>query len=83
MADFFDQPVVCNTGPLLGLSRVDQVSLLGKLFPEVIIPQEVMDELLAAPHTDHAALSAALSGYTVLQTPTSPEPLLLAELDRG
>lgn len=83
MADFFDQPVVCNTGPLLGLSRVDQIGILGRLFPEVIIPAEVMDELLAAPHADHTALSTALSSYTVLQTPSSPEPLLLAELDRG
>lgn len=83
MAEFFDQPVVCNTGPLLGLSRVDQMGLLSELFPEVIIPQEVMDELLAAPRADHTALSAALSNCTVLQAPTSPEPLLLAELDRG
>jgi predicted nucleic acid-binding protein len=71
MADFFDQPVVCNTGPLLGLSRVDRLDLLGSLFPEVIIPQEVMAELLAAPHTDHAVLSAALSKHTVLRTPCS------------
>jgi predicted nucleic acid-binding protein len=83
MADFFDQPVVCNTGPLLGLSRVNQIGLLGKLFPEVIIPMEVRDELLTAPHSDHATLTASLSSYTVLQTAASPEPLLLAELDRG
>ena len=83
MPDFFSQPVVSNTGPLLGLSRVDQIGLLRKLFPEVIIPREVADELLVAPHTDRAALSAALSSFTVLDTPASPEPLLLAELDQG
>jgi hypothetical protein len=35
MPDFFGQPVVCNTGPLLALYRVSQLALLAKLIPQV------------------------------------------------
>jgi len=43
MPDFFSRPVVSNTGPLLGLSRIGQIKLLGQMFPQVIVPQEVAD----------------------------------------
>jgi predicted nucleic acid-binding protein len=81
--DFFAQPVVCNTGPLLGLSRVAKLDLLARLFPQVLIPREVADEITQAPHPDVAALARELSRFTVLQAAVAPEPLLLAELDRG
>lgn len=83
MPDFFSQPVVCNTGPLLGLSRVNQLELLAKLFPQVILPREVAHEITETPHADAAALARELSRFTVLETAAAPEPLLLAELDRG
>ena len=83
MLDFFTQPVVCNTGPLLGLSRVNQLGLLVRLFPQVLIPREVADEIILAPHADADALKRELSQFTVLDAAAAPEPLLLAELDRG
>jgi len=54
MLERFTRPVVCNTGPLLALSHVDQVGLLARLFPEVIVPVEVVEELLQTPHDDLA-----------------------------
>jgi len=72
MPDFFTQAVVCNTGPLLGLSRVNQLELLAKLFPQVLIPREVADEIILAPHADAKALARELLRFTVLET--SPRP---------
>ncbi|MDA1277516.1 MAG: hypothetical protein O2960_26240 [Verrucomicrobia bacterium] len=57
MPDFFSQPAVCNTGPLLGLSRINELGLLARLFPQVIIPREVADEILLTPHADVEALT--------------------------
>lgn len=43
--EFFSQPVVCNTGPIIALARARLVRLLSEIFPAVIIPQAVADEL--------------------------------------
>ena len=63
MPDFFSQPAVCNTGPLLGLYRVRQLDLLTKLLPEVIVPREVAEEIVLAPHADAAALAKELARF--------------------
>ena len=83
MPDFFSQPAVCNTGPLLGLYRVRQLDLLIRLLPEVIVPREVAEEIVLAPHTDAAALAKELARLTVLERYAEPDLLLAAELDRG
>jgi uncharacterized protein len=83
MPDFFSQPAICNTGPLLGLYRVRQLELLTKLLPEVILPREVAEEIVLAPHADAAALRGELARFTVLDTYAQPDPLLAAELDSG
>ena len=66
MSDLFSRPVVCNTGPILGLSRVGHVSILRRLFPEVLVPREVIDELLANPHEDRTDPLRELDGFVVL-----------------
>jgi uncharacterized protein len=83
MPDFFSAPVVCDTGPILGLFRVGQVGLLPRLFPQVLVPRAVVDELVQAPYADVAALRRELESFTLVDPPVQPEPLLLAELDAG
>lgn len=46
MNPIFTAPVVCNAGPLIGLARVNLAWLPFRLFPEVIVPDEVRAELL-------------------------------------
>jgi predicted nucleic acid-binding protein len=41
MNPVFDAPAVCNTGPLIGLARIEMAWLPFRLFPEVIVPEEV------------------------------------------
>jgi predicted nucleic acid-binding protein len=72
MPDRFTRTVVCNTGPLLALSRVGQVGLLARLFPEVIIPMEVIEELLQTPHGDVAILRRELAQFRQLTTLPNP-----------
>ena len=81
MPDRFTRTVVCNTGPLLALSRLGQVGPLARLFPEVIIPMEVIEELLHTPHGDVAILRRELAQFRQLTTPAEPDPLLSAQLD--
>jgi len=52
MPDASDNAVVCNTGPLLALSRIREIGLLTKLFSKVIIPREVVNELLMPSYAD-------------------------------
>lgn len=75
--------VVCNTGPLIGLAQVGLEMLPFQLYPEVIVPATVRDELLAKPTTDHAKLVAALQHATVHHCKNPPDALLVAELDDG
>ena len=37
-------PIVSNTSPLIWLSKIGKITLLKKLFDEVIIPKEVYKE---------------------------------------
>lgn len=39
--------VICNTSPIIGLISISRLSLLWKLFEQVIIPQAVYEELCA------------------------------------
>lgn len=75
--------VVCNTGPLIGLAQVGLEMLPFQLYPEVILPSTVRDELLAKPTADHAKLVAALKHATIHHCGNPPDALLVAELDDG
>ena len=52
MPDFFSRPVVCNTGPLIGLGRAGLAHLPGRIFPSVLVPETVVSELLAGVAPD-------------------------------
>lgn len=83
MPDYFSRPVVCNTGPVLGLSRAGLCRLLGEIFPLVIIPEPVLRELHARQTADAAEVARVVAVAQVHQPGTAPDPLLLAELDAG
>jgi predicted nucleic acid-binding protein len=82
MADFFSQPIVCNTGPLIALSRANLGYLLPRLFSRVITTQEVVAELTAKDAGDADAVRQTLAHFEIVMTST-PDPLLVTELDAG
>jgi len=82
MADFFAHPIVCNTGPLIALSRTNLGHLLPKLFTRVMTTQTVVAELTAKDAGDASAVRQTLAHVEVVSTST-PDPLLVTELDAG
>lgn len=82
MPDFFSQPVICNTGPLIALSRADAGAWLTKLFPKVVTTKEVLAELTAKDARDAEAIQATLAGIEIISI-TRPDALLTTELDPG
>ena len=82
MADFFSQPIVCNTGPLIALSRASVGHLLPQVFPKVFTTTEVLAELTAKDAGDAAEIQTTLAGIEIV-TASAPDPLLAIELDAG
>lgn len=83
MPEFFDGTIVCNTGPLIGLSRAGLCHLIGPLFARVLLPAAVVAELRAKHAGDAAQIEQAIALARVIPLAQAPEPLLLAELDLG
>lgn len=83
MADFFSRPVVCNTGPLIALSRAGLGGLLAQMFPRVITTSIVVQELTAKDAGDGAQIQATLATGIEIVVATTPDPLLTTELDLG
>lgn len=75
---------ICNTGPLIALSMIDQISILRHLFEFVAVPEEVHKEIL-----DGGAKSAGLANYRkekwikVVTLSNPVDPLLRTSLDAG
>lgn len=82
MPEFFSQPVVCNTGPVIALSRAGLGHLFAKLFPRVLTTREVVAELNAKDADDAALVADTLASFEILPTPPR-DPLLALEIDPG
>jgi predicted nucleic acid-binding protein len=52
--------IVSNTGPLIGLAKIQQLGLLGRLAAEVYIPPQVQIELLARTGPETALIAQPL-----------------------
>lgn len=62
--------VISNTGPLIALAKLDQLSLLNELVPAgVFIPEAVQRELWAKAGFEADALEAALEGFIQVSKP--------------
>lgn len=76
--------VVCNTGPLIALERVELLHLLGPLFGYVVIPTVVEQEFLAGQPVGRSFFEAKASGLIqVLTLEAALDPLLQSLLDEG
>lgn len=79
--------LVCNTGPIIALGKLDYLSLLDRVgFDRVVIPPAVRKELLAkmGPETD--AIEQALGGILQVREPAGFDHAVeeaTGELDQG
>lgn len=75
--------VVCNTTPILSLLKIGQLSLLEKLYTNVIIPEAVWKEVEAGKEGSYYADLTALSWIEIrgVQNPTAVQ--YLTDLDKG
>jgi predicted nucleic acid-binding protein len=44
--------IVCNASPLIVLAKSDLLELLPNQFSEIVVPQGVVEEILAGPFDD-------------------------------
>jgi predicted nucleic acid-binding protein len=82
MSEFFQRPVVCNTSPIISLSKAGLGYLLARLFPKVLTTDAVAAELQAKDAGDTAGIKNVLSTIEILPSPP-PDPMLAAILDPG
>jgi len=80
-------PVVSNTSPLWNLASLDRLDLLHDQFPDVRIPQAVMDELrIGHDYPEMTRIRQAIDAQRVTVeslTNVSLQRSLMLELDRG
>jgi predicted nucleic acid-binding protein len=77
--------VVCDTGPLIALAKLDQISLFKQIFGHVLIPPGVQRELLAKSGPESVRLDDALEDFirVDLPGPVSPEMKLATPCAQG
>ena len=78
--------IVSNTGPLIGLAKIQQLGLLARLAAEVYIPPQVRIELLAKAGPETVLIAAALKGAIKVKAPAildAAAEVILRRLDEG
>ena len=78
--------VVSNTGPLIGLAKLNQFELLRRLASAVYIPPQVHRELLAKSGPEAAAIDNALHEFIQIKIPGAVDSAttdILKGLDEG
>lgn len=78
-----DGPIVCDTGPLIGLSLVDQLHLLPRLFDSVVVPRAVHSEIMAGGGDRPGTRAILDTDWLAIVDGAQPDPLLAAELGAG
>jgi predicted nucleic acid-binding protein len=61
--------IVSNTGPLIGLAKINQIGLLRQLAAAVYIPPQVHRELLAKSGPEATAIDEALNEFIRIKIP--------------
>lgn len=78
--------IVSNTGPLIGLAKIDRLSILKNIASEIIIPPMVHRELLGKIGIEAERIDNALNGFInviELKSLDSAVENALADLDEG
>lgn len=79
--------LVCNTGPIIALGKLDRCSLLQQLgFSRILAPPSVQKELLAKIGPESAAIEAVLDSILEVDFPQAVDlqvKAVAAGLDRG
>jgi predicted nucleic acid-binding protein len=78
-----EDPVVCDTGPLIALSLIDQLRLLQGLYSRVVVPRPVLDEVRAGGSERLGAEAILAIDWFETTSDATPDPLLAAELGSG
>lgn len=74
--------VFSNTTPFIALASIDQLDLLPKLFGQIHVADEVIEECTAGGMIVVTPLRE-LDWIVLVQYPTQPAPHVLLELDKG
>lgn len=61
--------IVSNTSPLSNLAVIDEISLLQKIYPKILIPPIVHTELVRLPKNQPAIAMLIQTGWIEIQTP--------------
>ncbi len=76
--------VVTNTSPLLYLHQLGAIALLGTLYPKVLVPRSVVEELDAGRGAGHDVPNvASLVWAEVVSSPTLALLALATDLGKG
>ena len=78
--------IVSNTGPLIGLAKINQIGLLRQLAAAVYIPPQVHRELLAKSGPEATAIDEALNEFIRIKIPGAVDATatgILKGLDEG
>lgn len=78
-----DGPIVCDTGPLIALALIDQLEILQRLYPCVLVPRAVLDEVTAGGVNRPGAPAILAADWLVTVDDVTPDPLLAGELGPG
>jgi len=76
-------PIVCDTGPLIALSLIDQLDILRRLYRRVLVPRAVLDEVTAGGADRPGASAIVAAGWLDPVEDVTPDPLLAGELGPG
>lgn len=78
--------IVSNTGPIIGLAKIDLLFLLNQVAFDVFIPPRVQRELLGKVGPEADQIDQALSGFLKVATLRPLEPsveMAISRLDEG
>jgi hypothetical protein len=78
--------VISNTGPIIGLAKIDRLSILRALTGEVLIPSSVHRELLAKTGDEARLIDDALNSFLRVTPVPSIDPsvaIVIEDIDSG
>src|SRR5262245_42608660 len=74
--------LICDTGPLIALIKIGQAGLPAQLFPRVLVPSAVWQELTESARLQEAAwLDPQAHGLEIISAIPPVDPLLTASLN--